>query len=124
MREMILINQQNGSDKEYRFDMNRERTVVTKYSGKRGASGVVQGQMSIVGLQARGEFEAFVKSKLKKGYRINSVGGKPFMGGSAADAIAALLDGHDNTSQAPIARKIKKVEVAPQVMAGQMVPIW
>ncbi len=124
MAELVLTNNVGGSDKEYRFVLSDDKRNVQKYSGRRGSATFDQGGMSVFGPVAWSEFENFVKGKLKKGYRVQTISGKPFMGGSVTDAISSFLEGPDKTSQAPIARKIKKVEVPPQVLPGQMVPIW
>lgn len=123
---ILLRNQQGGSDKEYLFSIyESDWYTVHKFSGPTGNCTVSQGTVNVSGFQGRNELAGFITSKLKKGYRIISVNKKPFMGGSASDAVNMMCDGFSASSQTPIGVKPPREEVPiAEFDEGDVAPVW
>lgn len=121
MSNFILLHcNKDGSDKDYRFVYDKASKTVEKFSGPRGKANVEQG----VENYDHSTMKSFLQSKLKKGYVIEIVNSKPWMGGSVDDALRAMTDGFSATNQAPLATKIKTIDAPAKFEKGSVCPVW
>jgi len=126
MAEILLRCRNNNSDKEYRFELDpTDPLLVQKYSGPTGNCNVSQGSCEIGTFQGRRHFESFVSSKMKKGYQVILVNGKPWMGGGVSSLVSAFVDGFNQSSQAPIGPKAPREPVpVGEFEDGSVAPVW
>lgn len=127
----ILLRCQNGvSDKEYKIELieQSEDTTGVELKILRSSYGKT-GKLTNVGSLGEHSFrllEKTVSAKIKKGYEIVMVNGKPFTNGSQGDAMRLMTEEStlNDLRNAQPAQRIRARDVEVTFDIGQCVPIW
>lgn len=124
---ILLACRGGGSNKEYLVEITEDFALnsAKQMSAKYGPSGKLSGHKEYgpyTGVAAR----KLIESKLKKGYQIERVNGKPFPSGNVVEAINLMNGqmqwGNISTAQPEPALRPREVKVTFDV--GQVAPIW
>jgi PDZ domain-containing secreted protein len=124
---ILLACRSGRSNKEYLievledFDQNTAKQMVARY----GPSGRLGG-LKEYGSYSSNDANKLIESKLKKGYQIERVNGKPFTSGNYVEAIH-LMNGQmrwGDISTAQPDLKFKPREVNVTFTVGQVAPVW
>mgnify|MGYP000090036752 CR=1 FL=1 len=124
----ILLNCSVGSsNKDYSLSIDRDddlggaRTIIARY-GPRGRLT----QVKNYGPFTASKLEKMIADKMKKGYEIQSVNGRPYPRADIREAVS-LMVGDSSWSQTETAQPnptIKPVEVQVTFERGQIAPVW